>query len=146
MHNFKKRCPQYAGSVSSDSATTNSLSDDTYSCINTVTLLDDDVFWPLNWSQSRVNKILENKKVIAIAYPLRAENHSATMWTRFQEAEYLLGDGDRFLQDSLGTNLFCSGAAATWRVRYAILPLHTSRPLSYYNLTLLLFLFSKCLA
>jgi hypothetical protein len=53
---------------------------------------------------------------VAIAYPLRADNYDASIWTRFQDAEYLLGDAERFAQDQIATNLFCSGAIATWKL------------------------------
>ncbi|KNC77319.1 hypothetical protein SARC_10220 [Sphaeroforma arctica JP610] len=86
--------------------------------INCVTLLDDDVIWPSTWASHKCDKIFKDKATVAIAYPLYAENGSDTVWTRFQEHEYLMGDAgvNRFLQDTMGTNLFCSGAAATWRL------------------------------
>eukprot|EP00122_Pirum_gemmata_P010704 Pgem_evm1s9906 len=42
------------------------------SCINCVTLLDDDVMWPSTWSTEKCNKLLSDKQTVALAYPLYA--------------------------------------------------------------------------
>ncbi len=105
------------------------LSGDTDLCntaVNTVTMLDDDVFWSSEWNVSSIEREFADRSTVAIAYPLYAENGSSTIWTRLQECEYVLGDADRFLQDRMGTNLFASGAAATWRIEvlYNVLQRH----------------------
>eukprot|EP00121_Abeoforma_whisleri_P016673 Awhi_evm1s15289 len=85
--------------------------------INCVTIMDDDVILPLNWSQEKVNReFYKNPLTIAIAYPLKADNAEDSIWARYQDCEYLMGDAERATQDFLGTNLFCSGAIATWKL------------------------------
>eukprot|EP00121_Abeoforma_whisleri_P009249 Awhi_evm1s8503 len=85
--------------------------------INCVTIMDDDVILPYNWSQEKANREFDkNPLTIAIAYPLKADNPEDSIWARYQDCEYLMGDAERSTQDFLGTNLFCSGAMATWKL------------------------------
>lgn len=93
-----------------------------------VTIMDDDVLLPNNWDADLCNNLLQHDNNVAIAYPLRANNGADSIWARMQDLEYLLGDCERFAQDILGTNLFCSGAIATWRsdVLKKVLERHTT--------------------
>lgn len=93
-----------------------------------VTIMDDDVLLPNNWNFDLCDQLLQHDNNVAIAYPLRADNGADSVWARMQDLEYLLGDCERFAQDILGTNLFCSGAIATWRsdVLEKVLERHTA--------------------
>eukprot|EP00121_Abeoforma_whisleri_P004081 Awhi_evm2s3682 len=85
--------------------------------LNYVTIMDDDVILPYNWSQKKVNREFDkNSLTVAVAYPLKADNPEDSIWARYQDLEYLMGDAERATQDFLGTNLFCSGACATFKL------------------------------
>ena len=81
-----------------------------------ITLIDDDVFIPETFSGESIEKKFEDPSIIAIAYPLRIANTDASFIAALQDPEYLTGNVARYIQDILGTQLFCSGAIATWKL------------------------------
>src|SRR6478609_10845 len=81
-----------------------------------ITLIDDDVFIPETFPSVSIETQLEDPTKIAIAYPLRVANADASLIATLQDGEYLTGNVSRFVQDLLGTQLFASGAIATWKL------------------------------
>lgn len=86
------------------------------SAIDIVTLIDDDVFIPETFPSASLETQFEDASKIAIAYPLRIANASASTYATLQDTEYFTGNVARFVQDKLGTQLFASGAMATWKI------------------------------
>lgn len=84
--------------------------------IDIVTLIDDDVFIPNNFSGSSIEQQFTDPSIIAIAYPLRIANSSASTYATLQDAEYFTGNVARYIQSLLGSQLFASGAIATWKI------------------------------
>ncbi|KAK9722832.1 hypothetical protein K7432_002371 [Basidiobolus ranarum] len=81
-----------------------------------ITILDDDVILPTYWPSKSIEKQFEDPTKILLAYPLSAENHSATLMATIQQIEYLSGDVGRYFASYFGTQLFASGAISTWRL------------------------------
>lgn len=81
-----------------------------------VTLIDDDVFIPDNFPGSSIENQFTDPSKIAIAYPLRIANSGASIFAAMQDAEYFTGNVARNIQDLLGSQLFASGAIATWKI------------------------------
>lgn len=84
--------------------------------IDIVTLIDDDVFIPETFPSPSLERQFEDPSKIAIAYPLRVANYEASTYATLQDGEYYCGNIARFAQDLLGTQLFASGAIATWKI------------------------------
>ncbi|KAJ3180815.1 hypothetical protein HDU85_003897 [Gaertneriomyces sp. JEL0708] len=84
--------------------------------IDTVTIIDDDVIPPPTWCYSSVDRKLSCEGTVALAYPLRAGNPDQSVCSTLQDVEYLGGNVHRFAQDVLGSQLWASGAIATWRL------------------------------
>lgn len=87
------------------------------SSIDIVTLIDDDVFIPSTFSGPSLEQQFEDESKVAIAYPLRIANPDASAYATLQDAEYFTGNVARYVQDTLGTQLFASGAVATWKLQ-----------------------------
>jgi hypothetical protein len=90
--------------------------DEGTSPIDLVTLIDDDVMIPATFPSKDVEKLFDNPAKIAVAYPLRVANPEKSACAAFQDCEYLIGNVLRYIQDLLGSQLFCSGAMATWKI------------------------------
>lgn len=90
--------------------------DENKSLVDIVTILDDDVYVPNNFPFQDIEDQFQDSTKVAIAYPLNAENSNDNLCTAFQEVEYYSGNAARFTQDVFGSQLFCSGAIATWRI------------------------------
>ncbi|KNC95854.1 uncharacterized protein SPPG_08719 [Spizellomyces punctatus DAOM BR117] len=86
------------------------------SSVDTVTIIDDDVIMPSFWSYETVNSLMKVPGTVALAYPLRAANQDQTICATLQDIEYLGGNVHRFAQDAFGSQLWASGAIATWRL------------------------------
>jgi hypothetical protein len=86
------------------------------SSMDIITIIDDDVVIPEAFPSSSIEKQFDDQSIIALAYPLSAENANSSICARFQDIEYLGGDEMRYIQYLLGTQLFASGAIATWKV------------------------------
>ncbi|ORX78552.1 hypothetical protein K493DRAFT_308677 [Basidiobolus meristosporus CBS 931.73] len=84
--------------------------------IDIITILDDDVLVPKNWPSKSIEAQFDDPSKIVLGYPLCAENNSATLMATLQDCEYLSGNVGRYVQSMLGTQLFASGAIATWRL------------------------------
>lgn len=82
-----------------------------------VTLIDDDVFIPETFPSDSLEQQFTDPSKIAIAYPLRIANADASTYATIQDAEYFTGNVARYIQDLLGSQLFASGAIATWKVQ-----------------------------
>jgi len=96
------------------------------STIDLITLIDDDVMIPATFPADSIEKQFEDKEKVAIAYPLRVPNAGQSVIAALQDCEYLVGNVARYVQDVLGTQLFASGAVATWKIRplYHVLERH----------------------
>jgi len=82
-----------------------------------VTLIDDDVFIPTTFRGDRIEATFDDDPTkIAIAYPLRIANAERSTYASLQDAEYFTGNVARYVQDILGSQLFASGAIATWKI------------------------------
>lgn len=85
--------------------------------VNRVTIIDDDVIVPPYWSSYRCDELMDvSKGTVALGYPLSASNANETCCAGLQNLEYLGGNIARFTQDKLGTQLWASGAIATWTI------------------------------
>jgi hypothetical protein len=82
-----------------------------------VTLIDDDVLVPSQFPGLEIEREFEDSTKVVLAYPLCAENADHSLFTTFQDTEYLGGNLGRWMHEHLGTQLFASGAIATWKVR-----------------------------
>ncbi|KAJ3064499.1 hypothetical protein HDU98_012094 [Podochytrium sp. JEL0797] len=96
--------------------------------IEYITILDDDVLVPPNWPAESIEKQFDDVSKVALCYPLCADNKDDTICAAMQDIEYLSGDVGRCAYDVLGTQLFASGAIATWRVEalYEALSRHST--------------------
>jgi cellulose synthase/poly-beta-1,6-N-acetylglucosamine synthase-like glycosyltransferase len=84
--------------------------------VDIVTLIDDDVCVSPEWNYKEVDRLLEDSSTVAVAYGIRASNADLNVCTGFQDLEYICGNVARYIQDCLGSQLFASGAIATWKV------------------------------
>jgi len=84
--------------------------------VDIVTIIDDDVIIPANFPATQIEKEFEDPSKVVVAYPLSAENHNDTVWAAMQEVEYMGANLARKVQKMLGSQLFASGAIATWKV------------------------------
>lgn len=86
------------------------------STVDIVTLIDDDVFIPPTFSGSSLERQFFDPSKVAIAYPLRIANAGSSTYATLQDAEYFTGNVARYAQDHFGSQLFASGAVATWKI------------------------------
>jgi len=86
------------------------------SAADIVTLIDDDVFIPETFPADSIENQFTDPSKIAIAYPLRIANPQSSFVAAMQDAEYFTGNVARYVQDMLGSQLFASGAIATWKL------------------------------
>lgn len=85
--------------------------------VNRVTIIDDDVIVPPYWSSARCDELMDTSKgTVALGYPLSASNADETCCAGLQNLEYLGGNVARYTQDRLGSQLWASGAIATWTI------------------------------
>jgi hypothetical protein len=84
--------------------------------IDIITLIDDDVIVPDTFPSDTIERQLEDPTLAVLAYPLCAANPDDSIWTAMQTVEYLQGNVSRMIQYLLGSQLFASGAIATWRL------------------------------
>jgi hypothetical protein len=83
--------------------------------IDLITILDDDVYIPETFPSNDIEEIFNDETKIAAAYPLNVYNNKDNLCGVLQEIEYYSGNVARYVQDICGSQLFCSGAIATWR-------------------------------
>lgn len=82
-----------------------------------VTMIDDDVIVPSNWSYKAIDEQFKDPTKVALAYPLASSNMDDCFCAGFQDIEYLSANFMRSILDKLGGQLFASGAIATWHIQ-----------------------------